>query len=224
MNKTNIILGSVFLGALTLLGACTPAATPQIGNEQTVQSTVSAVNNQTAAATAKPTEATPPPALTASQADLAAYNGAMKLDDQSYCEKIADEDYRGQCVSDLSNRLLLKTALENKDAALCEKMSNTDQQQACRTQVEVKLQSKEMEQQKLEAISVQESAMKAALDSSDLSACTKLDNQNARTDCELNILINLAQSSQSAEPCSRASSEGLRQACEEEYRQIGQAD
>lgn len=224
MNKTNITLGSIVLGALTLLSACTPAEAPQIGNEQTVQSTSSAGNNQTAVFPAMPGEATPSALTTASQADLAAYNGAMKLEDQSYCEKITNEGYRQKCISDLANRLLLSTALANKDAALCEKMSDADQQQACRTQVEVKLQSEEQEQQKLEAISIREGAMKAALDDNDLSACARLDNQNARTDCELNILINLAQSSQSADPCSRASSDGLRQTCEAEYRQISVAD
>ena len=192
--------------------AQTPA-TPGIQQTGNLQITETQQPGTTQAQTQQP--AAPAP-VAASQADIAAYNGAMQLKDVTFCDKMKDETYKKICKTDVTDQIALDEALNKVDATLCVKLSTKDGQEACKIQVEAanKEAQVKIEQQKI--TETQESMAIQTVSSGDISKCKQLEAVYV-ANCELNILLNEAYKANDPKICEQASDSATVEKCKNSY-------
>lgn len=168
--------------------------------------------NQPAAGTMQ-TRLTQQLPIVRSQADLAAYQGAVQLKDVSYCDKIAIETIKKECQTAVADEIALADAIAKLDPTLCSKLSTQDQQEACKTQVEVitteKKQSESQQANQNEIVNQYETITKAG----DYTKCKTINDTSYSMTCELTILTNMALIAKDPSICDKASSQAVTDEC-----------
>jgi hypothetical protein len=138
MKAKTLLVSALALASLLIFAGCEETTGPSAPNQNATPNTPAA-----------PAIATQAPVLPAiSEADQAAYNGAIQLNDQTYCDKIIDQNYKNQCKTILADQTAQSAALAKLDPAPCDKISTQDKQDACKTQVDVAIKNRQTEQQK----------------------------------------------------------------------------
>jgi hypothetical protein len=217
MSIKKLFLAAVMLGIITLLSACEaePAGAPTL-NPPTAPATT-AITSQMQPATVSVNVVTEQQTVeTVTEADKAAYQAAMRLNDIKYCDQIKDENYKKLCQDDFNNLLILGDALSKLDAAICEKISTTDKRQSCKTQVEMLTKEKETDKKNREETAKNQDLMDTLTASGEYGRCTELQNQNSVRDCEYNILVNKAIQEKEISWCDKASLAEVKVLCRED--------
>jgi len=156
------------------------------------------------------------------EADQAAYGGAMQLKDVTYCDKIKDEAYKQQCKTELADNATLAAALEKLDPALCDKMSTDDKKEACKIQVDVAKKKVENQQQKQQEIENISAAATEIIQTGDYAKCRELADPNFTRTCEVNILSKQAIESGDVKICGKVSDEQGKNICQSIFNDSSQ--
>lgn len=216
MNAKTLTLSALTLAVLLVLASC-EAQPGNLTNGSTPGKSMT--SNALVTVTPAGTQAIQPLPPPRTEADMAAYNGAMELKDISYCEKIKDETYKTECKTTLSDQLALSSALEKTDATLCAKLSTADKQEACRTNIAVRIQAQSQETQFLNSIAESNKKAQEITDSGDYTKCKELPDPNAVSDCEYNILVNKALADKDISWCTKISSKDTIETCKALYKE-----
>jgi len=156
-------------------------------------------------------EPTPEAVPELSEADLAAYQGALQLLDESFCDKITQDIAKQECKTQVTDQKTLNAALAAVDASQCEKMSTDDKKEACRTQVEV-ITAKQTEKDEFEKEKKEnQDKVGEIINSEDYTRCSELTIDNLKADCELTILVNKVIKDKDISWCDKASAENQEQ-------------
>ena len=197
MKSKAIIISALSLGILAILVGCEETATTgQTGTQ---------VNK-----VAPPVSA---PLIQYSQADMAAFQGAMQLKDSTFCDKIKDEVYKKNCKATLQDTQANNDAQTKMDPTLCAKLSTPDFQEACKTNIEV---AQKRSQQQMQANEVQTNDNQIITDANktgDLAKCKTIKEENIANTCEANILVQKAEKAKDKSVCNQASSEVIKKFC-----------
>ncbi len=158
------------------------------------EASINPLNTKTAASTE--------PNTNISATDKAAFDGAVQLKDEEFCNKIIDKNYKMECVTKLQDLQYLSEAISKLDSQICSKISNLDQQNACKISVEVG----QKEAEKSQAFSSEVEKGNQIVAGGDYSQCAKqLTNKTLISSCELNILSAKALETKDATLCNKIS-------------------
>ncbi len=172
-------------------------------------------NNQTGEIQLDENETTP--AKEYSEADTAAYQGALQLKDVSFCEKILDGEYKNMCVTDINDKKILEQALETMDAVLCDNLSTEDKTLACVIKVDVLKAEQKRAVELLQKDTEQSALSQSIVTAGDHTRCTELADPNQREACEMNILLNKAFAESDITYCDKMSTDEGKSACRSNY-------
>lgn len=148
-----------------------------------------------------------------SLADQTAYEGALRLNDVTYCDKIEVETVKSQCKIDLSDAATLKSATEKNDASLCKNISTEDKQKACQVSIEISQQELSEKNQREEATKSEYDLLNKTVAAGDYTQCAAFKDQNFISACEENILTNKALSSKDASWCEKIDNKEAKERC-----------
>lgn len=163
---------------------------------------------------------TPPPPVEVpevNEADNAAYSGALRLLDVSFCEKIGDEQLKEKCTTDVNDQKIVTEATKERDASLCDQVSTDDKKEACKTSVEVAVAQETAVARKQEALKAGQMKEDEIVASGDYTRCKELEEPSNVYDCEISILANKAVQEKDPSWCEKASREDIREQCEFMY-------
>lgn len=201
MNKIVILLATV-----AILSGCSSSPTETAVQTPTpLGSIANPSTNPNYQATVPAEETSVSPSLV----DQVAIDGAVRLNDPSYCEKISDANVKQQCLDALKPQEQVKPAEIN-----CEKLSNEDEKEACFLEKQI---AEQLKQQAIkEAKEVADGIVKRDqfVERKDLASCKSLTIFGQRMDCEINILVHLALEKSDKTICSQASIPEAKEACE----------
>jgi len=152
-----------------------------------------------------------------SEADIAAYNGAISLEDKSFCDKIKDEDYKKQCKADLNDKTVQIEAIKNKDESKCPELSTKDLQEACKIQVDIENKKEEKIKKLKEQDKIDSAHINEIVKLGDYTKCNELSLDNYKKDCQYNILVNKAIKEQDQAWCDKATIASVRESCTLNY-------
>lgn len=201
-----IVSLTIFLSCLLLIGC---------------QSTNPTSTQQPHAATLENIQNIPSPDLSVaasagtSESDRVAYFGAMDLKDKTYCDKIANQELKNTCHSELDGFQLTQKAIQDLDAKGCEQITSEDKRKACNISVEIAVQkSKASEEAKADITKSDEILM-----SGDFQRCSQeLKSAEMVNYCEYNIIVNQALEAKDVEKCKEIKDEKYRTLCEDTYK------
>lgn len=161
------------------------------------------------------------PAKEYSEADRAAYDGALQLMDEAYCAKIVESEYKTMCITDIEDKKILAQAVETMDATLCDRLSNDDKSVACVIKVDVKKTEKQQAEERLQLDAEQAALAQSIVAAGDHARCGELADVNQREACEMNILLNKAFAESDISYCDRMSTDEGKAACRSNYEEAG---
>lgn len=203
MKKLILITGAL---SILVLSACTD--TPQ--TTQTEPETSTPTNTTDTPTTPEVADAT-----TYSEADRAAYSGALQLKDETFCDKISNEGYKAECKVVVLDQINLQEAITSLDASLCDKLSTDDKKEACKVQVEVvAVQNDKIAKQKAEHDESQEKLLKVQ-DEGTIEECDTIINNEMVNICKDYFIFKKATENQQSVDCEKLSSESGIQLCKE---------
>lgn len=205
-----IFTTTLLITAIFIFSACdtAPTETEQSQTQQTQQTQTEVPAQQ--------------PAPQVSEADSAAYSGAMQLMDETYCDKISDADYKSACKTELSDTKSLNEALAALDYGLCDKLSTDDKKEACKISVQVLLDEQKQEEERLQNDAEQQELAQSIVDSKDHTRCKELDDSNQRIGCELNIILNRAFAENDIAICDLMSTEEGKSSCVANFKEANE--
>lgn len=149
--------------------------------------------------------------------DTTAYDSAIDLKDESFCEKISDDSYKSECQIEVKDQIVYDKALSNNDTNTCNQLSTVDKQNACKIMIEANKREKELfiEEQKERDIIM--NSYNDILQEGDVSRCQEME-ETMIASCEFNILVNAANHNQNPELCEKASSSETIARCKDSYK------
>lgn len=149
--------------------------------------------------------------------DSTAYDSAVDLKDESFCEKISDNTYKAECKIEVKDKTIYDAALSNNDTNSCKELSTADKQNACKIAIEANQRSKEifMEEQKEREVVM--NLYNGIVQEKDVSRCQELQ-ESMIASCEFNILVDAANQEQNPQLCEKASSSETITRCKNSYR------
>ena len=204
MRTKNLFIIISFAALLFLVGCQSYA--PQTGqydkNGQSAPATEQATLTQNADAT-----------KSYSAADQAAYEGAQRLKDSSFCDKISDESYKKTCKNTIVDQMVLEEATTKMDTGLCAKLSSADQQKACTIRIQVLLKeqenSKKQEEERKNAGTLRDQLVKAG----DYKRCQELKIEGYVNECEIVILSQKAIAAKDISWCDKTKTKNNQEQC-----------
>ena len=220
MNTNKTILVGAILGMLVLTACATETGTPTTqpqGSQPTATST-GTLNVQTGEQPAV-TSTAPVPAVTHSEADVAAYNGALQLNDATFCDKIKEAGLANGCKIDVSDAIALSDALTRTDATLCDKLSNADKIAACKIQLEAHNKAAELKQAKVAEKNEQVALYNSIFDSGKWEDCGKLTDPFFADTCVNNGILVEAVTKKDITVCNKIKDKQAVTACQSAYEQ-----
>lgn len=152
---------------------------------------------------------------TRSEADIAAFQGAQKLKDPAFCDKISDQEFIQECKTELSDSTALAEAINKMDNSECEKLSSADKKAACKIQVEVTKTEMQSLQQSQEKSRSAYSDLNKIIATGDYTQCKNIDSENLRDDCEYNILVNKALETKDISNCDKITNSESKTRCKD---------
>lgn len=155
------------------------------------------------------------------ETNKAAFNAAMQLKDDQYCNKINNEEYKKFCKTEIADTIQHKMALDKADSSLCADLSGQDRQEACRIEVGVKRKELDKQHELQRQIASDEKLVLEILRNHEYQRCQELQLVASRKDCELNILTNNALRNKDVKWCDKASTEEIQSTCQEAYSKSG---
>ena len=155
-----------------------------------------------------------------SEADMAAYSGALKTGDPTFCDKIQDQDGKDKCKTAVSDNKVLEEAIKNIDASLCSNLSTEDKQEACKIEIEVSVKENEKNAEDLAEIEKNSDLFSSITENDDKTNCAQLKDPNLIETCEIKILTNKAIKSGTLDACDESSTEKIKQACQDNAKLI----
>lgn len=140
-------------------------------------------------------------------ADQAAFEGALKLNDPSYCEKLSTDENKVQCRNALQNKALLNEALATLDPASCDKISTQDLRDACKIQIEVEQKFIAQSQEKQNLFQSEYQIRDQAYTKLDLSMCNQITTSGIKIECRVNVITEKARQEENPALCEELDSE-----------------
>ena len=150
---------------------------------------------------------------TLSLGDQAAYEGALQLKDEAFCDKISSEEMRGRCKDDLSNGRILEEAITKADRSLCEKMSNKEYQDACEIKVELAKKEKAMKEENEKNTKAMQDQYNKIIAEGNLEQCDTLTDNNFKLSCKSTVLTNKALKNKDKSLCEKIEQKELQEDC-----------
>ncbi|MFO0780420.1 MAG: hypothetical protein U0519_00790 [Candidatus Gracilibacteria bacterium] len=147
------------------------------------------------------------------EADKAAYVGAKQLNDAGMCNKISNENFKGQCMADVKDQPILDEAVMKLDAKLCEQLSSADRKKSCQIQVETGLKLAEKEKTEQTLLESEYKIRDEAFGKLDVTMCEKITTSGVKTECRTNIITENAQKEKNPALCEELDSV-YREQCE----------
>lgn len=143
---------------------------------------------------------------TYSEADMSAYNDAVRLRDATKCSQIQDETLKTKCTTDVNDAKIIDDALANKDKTLCQKLSTSELKQKCESEINAMMSGQ---------TAGDEAALRdQIIASGDYTRCSKeLTTDGAKFECEVSILSQKAASTGDASWCQKGSTADIIKAC-----------
>jgi len=186
MKKTILTLG-MSLSCLFLLAACadtgttshpivSPTTNPQSGQMQNEQQ----LNQNTSLNILSTSQEQPQ----ISETDQVAYNGALQLQDLTYCEKITSEDLKKQCVTNVNNKINEDEAIRKLDPTLCDKLEGDDAKSACKLQIDI---AKQADIDNAPPTEEENLLYARALKEKNVKLCEEIKNKDLMTSCKINL-------------------------------------
>lgn len=213
MKAKKLVIAAIMIIGLGIFAGCEeqPAAP---------ETSVPITNSMPAQVETANTQATPPPAMNVStppiysEADVAAYDGAIQLKDVSYCDKIKDATYLQTCKTDVTDQQKTSEALAKGDPALCGQLSTNDRQEACKTHLQISAD----QQKQGTAISDEIAKSNAIVAAGDYARCAaELSQKSIVDNCEMNILFNLALEKNDVSWCDKITDETTKTDCKTHF-------
>jgi len=157
-----------------------------------------------------------------SDSDVTAYNGAMELNDASFCDRITDQAYKDLCKNDLSDKAIIIEAVKKKDISICQGLSSNDQVQVCEIKVDLEVKSQEIAQQKAKMNEATMVLSDEIVEKGELARCAEL-GEDYIASCEIDILLNKAFAEKNPNTCDQASSPETVAMCKDRYEALREA-
>jgi hypothetical protein len=148
-----------------------------------------------------------------SESDLALLKAAEELNDNTYCERISDQNLSEKCKKELLDTGVRTEATEKLDPKLCEQLSSKDAEDACKIEIEVQLKQDEKLIEQKQLSDSEQLKSNEFVATGNYSGCKELTLPNQVKDCELNILSNKAIDEKDTSWCDKASTEKNIQDC-----------
>lgn len=147
--------------------------------------------------------------------DQAAYDGALKLQNTTFCDKIEEQVIRERCVREVNDQKLLQQALAKTDSSLCQKMSTPDAQKACGIRIEVLLTEQKANADKQQAIQNIYDQYNKIVEKGDYIECKNLEDEKFRIACESSILTSKASNTKDQTWCDKISKKEAQEECKQ---------
>lgn len=145
--------------------------------------------------------------------DQAAYDGALKLEDSTFCTKIEERKVRENCVKEVNDQKLLQQALAKSDSSLCQKMSTSDAKKACEIRIEVLIKEQKANADKKLAIQNTYDQYNKIVEKGDYIQCKNLEDEKFRVSCETSILASKAANTKDQTWCDKISTKDGQEEC-----------
>lgn len=143
------------------------------------------------------------------EADNAAYQGALQLNDLSYCDRIKNETLISKCKTEVSDKAIFSEALSKLDNSFCLKLSSNDVQEACKTQIDVKKQS----QAENQAFQSEVTKYNSILENNQFDKCSELTDKALLQNCEDSKIAYDAVKAKNSDLCLKITNQLQQQQC-----------
>lgn len=178
MKKHTAILVISAVTSLFLLAACTDATTtPASTKTNTIQSSLETIKN---AQNSTLNIITTTETISIGETDKVALQGALKLQDPTYCEKISTKELQEKCKIEVNDNVKKDEAKLKNDPMLCLELSSKDKQDACKLDLEI---SQKMKEQNREPTDEEMSTYTKAVDSKNIKLCDDIAHKDVRDSC-----------------------------------------
>jgi hypothetical protein len=201
MKVKTLIVTALSLGVLIMLAGCEEAGNPDQTN--TPQNQINTVTPNA------------PVTSVISQADKAAYDGAMKLNDPAFCDKITDETFKTSCKTALLDQKAQNEALTKMNATLCAKLSTKDAQEACKIQVEVAKASETQQIEKDIQFEKDQTLINEIIAANSYDKCNQIINKTFLETCNNLAIFHEAKTSKDKTICDKLLDKGKIPLCKE---------
>jgi len=149
-------------------------------------------------------------------ADMVNFNGALSLNDETFCKKIDQLDLQQKCLQILNGQKVTAEAVRLLNVDGCKTLP-TEDQKACSSQVEVAQAQQAVAQAYIEKIDSENKA----INSGNLKDCQQFQDKKLSDGCEFNILSNKAKNlKDSVAVCSEATSPEIKEKCQKFYQDV----
>ena len=231
MKAKTLLISAMTLGVLVILAGCeaepgtlTDESQPGKTMNSNALVTVTPGEGQTAITqpaqsageTMNPAETvqrTAPAQAIRSEADMAAYQAALNLNDTTYCDKIKDEAYKTECKTALTDQAAQKAALDKLDAALCSKLSTADKQEACKITVQAEMQRNKESADYETSLQQQSKLLTEITASGNTGRCPELKDSSFVNSCISTIITQSAVRAKDIKECDKATTDSMKQSC-----------
>jgi hypothetical protein len=199
----------ILLVASAILGGCSELPDDNITvNNSRVNTPTQAVPTQTNNGSSNTNEQPSNSGLV----DQVAFDGAVRLKDLSYCEKIVNVDLKQQCIDTVNQDVPVTPAEVD-----CTKLTVIEEKEACLLAKQIEEQAKQQQLEQEKAIADGVVKRDQAVLAGDLSSCKDLTVFGQKVGCEANILTNKAIQQNDKTICSQASMPEAKEACEMDF-------
>jgi hypothetical protein len=154
-----------------------------------------------------------------SNEDMSAFNDALTGKDVNLCSKVSEESYKKECVTAISDILLLDEAMAKTDIAICAKIVSEEGRLKCNVEVNLKRaedQGRLETQQEIKRIS---DLSNEIISQKDVKRCKELA-PKYKYGCEMNILVNEAMKNKDPKVCEEASEASTVEICKKRYGEL----
>lgn len=146
-------------------------------------------------------------------ADQTAFDGALQLQDENFCNKIENGELKNKCKEEVRDLISFDKALTAQDKNLCKQVINQDKQKACETSIEIGVEMEKKQKKEIEESNARFEQFKQIVSGNDVEKCKTLADVSFKASCEYNLVVNKAIDSKDAKMCDAISSEELKQDC-----------
>ena len=115
--------------------------------------------------------------------ELAIYEGALRLNDESYCEKIANEQLKEKCIKDLADTKIIDEAVQADDKSICKKLEGA-KIEVCNIQVDIA--EKTLDDMR-DLTDEENEIMRRAEEDRDITICDEIESERKRENCQVNV-------------------------------------
>lgn len=163
------------------------------------------------------------------KAEPAELNSATVLDNEAYkwatsdknvelCANISDTAKKDECIRVVDALVLTDKAIAELNDDICGEIEIEDYEKNCDAVVKSKLGQKKMEEEKIAELQKDEEERagieKEAIEKKDPKICDEIEDENQKSSCKYNVIVNIAIEQKDAKQCEAIESKDMVTECE----------